>query len=551
MDFKKVRMKKKNKNSKVLTRGLRVFWATYSVPGDAARRSAKWYIEFQFDGKPRRVPGFTDLQQTEQLAHQIHRLAMCQESHTQIDQTLAGWIEAMSPSLRARLVRMGVLDGLRLSAHRPLSEHLLEWKQTLLAKGNTEAYAAVRCARVSSVFSGCGFTFWPDLASSGSASTIQSFLGGRRKLKRGKAGGIGGKSINYYTAAVKSFTHWMVKDNRARVDPMHHLKGVHDAESDTNHERRALCIDELTTLLKTTDAQGVERHGMSALERVLLYRFQFETGLRSKQTRSLTVSSFSFGADRASVTAAARYVKRRKAHTQILTPILAADLQETFRTKSPAALAFAMPDPYRVIKMYKADLTAARDAWIVEAPEGKLRSDRLSGDFLSYRDRHGLVADFYSLRHAHGTALANVGVPTHDIQASMHHTTVKTTQRYIHSTANAVSTALATLPNIAPDRRLAIGMDGKETEVNDFLPSSLPCQGAHNVPMLRSVAQEQYENSVQPSNEKPPENPGVSFNLAENQADSLEWAEPGLNRRHMDFQSIALPAELSAPANRK
>src|SRR2546430_12406240 len=25
-----------------------------------------------------------------------------------------------------------------------------------------------------------------------------------------------------------------------------------------------------------------------------------------------------------------------------------------------------------------------------------------------------------------------------------------------------------------------------------------------------------------------------------------EWAEPGSNRRHMDFQSIALPAELSA-----
>src|SRR5947209_20428650 len=27
-----------------------------------------------------------------------------------------------------------------------------------------------------------------------------------------------------------------------------------------------------------------------------------------------------------------------------------------------------------------------------------------------------------------------------------------------------------------------------------------------------------------------------------------EWAEPGSNRRHMDFQSIALPAELSARA---
>ena len=133
----------------------------------------------------------------------------------------------------------------------------------------------------------------------------------------------------------------------------------------------------------------------------------------------------------------------------------------------------------------------------------------------------------------------------------MHHTTAKTTQRYIHSTANAVSTALATLPNIAPDRQRAIGADGKSTEGNNFLPSSLPCQGAQNASMLRSAAHEQGGNDVQASNEKPPENPGVSFNLAENQGDSLEWAEPGLNRRHMDFQSIALPAELSAPADRK
>ena len=90
---------------------------------------------------------------------------------------------------------------------------------------------------------------------------------------------------------------------------------------------------------------------------------------------------------------------------------LMADLQEAFRTKFPAALAFAMPGPCRVIEMYKADLTAAREAWIVQAPAGPLRIDRQKGDFLSYRDHHGLVADFYSLRHAHGTAVANAGVP--------------------------------------------------------------------------------------------------------------------------------------------
>ena len=60
---------------------------------------------------------------------------------------------------------------------------------------------------------------------------------------------------------------------------------------------------------------------------------------------------------------------------------------------------------------------------------------------------------------------------------------------------------------------------------------------------LDGLGQAATRNGVPPSNEKPPEKPGVSFNLAENQGDSLEWAEPGLNRRHMDFQSIAANAQ--------
>jgi hypothetical protein len=37
---------------------------------------------------------------------------------------------------------------------------------------------------------------------------------------------------------------------------------------------------------------------------------------------------------------------------------------------------------------------------------------------------------------------------------------------------------------------------------------------------------------------------GIEFALLKLQIKILQWSGPGLNRRHMDFQSIALPTEL-------
>ena len=64
---------------------------------------------------------------------------------------------------------------------------------------------------------------------------------------------------------------------------------------------RALSIDEMKWLLSTT-AAGEDRQGLTGDERALLYRFAFETGIRPKQIRSLTVADFDLKADPPSVT---------------------------------------------------------------------------------------------------------------------------------------------------------------------------------------------------------------------------------------------------------
>ena len=54
-----------------------------------------------------------------------------------------------------------------------------------------------------------------------------------------------------------------------------------------------------------------------------------------------------------------------------------------------------------------------------------------------------------------------------------------------------------------------------------------------------------------PERERFTKSPGHPANkrwkAAKNRCLKEKWTEPGSNRRHMDFQSIALPTELSVP----
>jgi integrase len=103
------------------------------------------------------------------------------------------------------------------------------------------------------------------------------------------------RSNAYLTAAV-AFCNWVVERRWARESPLRGLKKLNPAE-DQRHTRRALAVEELRTLLRTT-AAGPERHGMSGPERYLLYRTAIETGLRAGEIRRLRKSDFDFGPHR-------------------------------------------------------------------------------------------------------------------------------------------------------------------------------------------------------------------------------------------------------------
>ncbi len=78
-----------------------------------------------------------------------------------------------------------------------------------------------------------------------------------------------------------------------------------------------------------------------------------------------------------------------------------------------------------VIRTFRIDLAAAREAWIEEAdddPEER-RPREKDRDFLAYEDSDGRFLDFHALRVTFGTSLARAGVRLQMAQRLMRHST--------------------------------------------------------------------------------------------------------------------------------
>ncbi len=364
------------------------------------KQSAKWYVKYRdADGIVRCIPGYADKEATKQLeARLVKEAALSQE---------------------------GVVDRYKAHRTRPLKQHLEEFRQSLLAKGNTAKHAELTFSRAKSVMEGCRFATWSEI----SASRVQQYLSGLRQGSKG----LSAQTSNFYLQATKQFCRWMVQDQRAAESPLSHLKCV-NVRTDRRHDRISFEVDEIRRLL-TVAAGEPERFGMSGRERALLYRVAVETGLRRKELRMLKVSSFDF--ETRTVNVAAAYSKRRREDTLPLRAETCTALQAFFTGKMSVAKAFG--GRYRQLtdktaKMIRADLAAAG---------------------IPYTDDQNRYRDFHALRHTTGSWLAANGVHPKIAQAIMRHSTIDLTMsRYTHILRGQEAEAVAKLPDLSmPDRQ--------------------------------------------------------------------------------------------------
>jgi integrase len=435
---------------------MRVYKSTYTDVGGKRREPPKWYVEFRDHMETiRRLAAFTHLDQSEELGRKLVRLAGYRISGEQPDPVIARWIETIPPRMRSKLMSWGLLDARQVAAGRSLAEHLVDFETALKAKGNTTAYVKMMVARVRRVTTGCGFKYWSDI----SASRVQAFLAELRTGTKAGERGISAQTHNFYLAAFKGFCRWMHRDRRAAESPAEHLQGI-NVRTDRRHDRRALAIEEMIWLLDTT-ASGPDRGKVSGADRSLLYRFAAETGLRSSELRSLTVSSFNLGSKPPRVKLAAGYSKHRKEDVQILKQDTAAVLKQHLANKLPSTPALRMPSKVYLPRVLRKDLAAARERWLTTAPDAATRAEMEATDFLCYTDHAGRFADFHAFRHVTGSFLAAAGVSPKVAQSLMRHSDYKLTMNtYSHAFREDESDAIERLPDLSRRPKMPKKGDG-------------------------------------------------------------------------------------------
>ena len=494
---------------------MKLFHQPYKDRKGKTRQSANWYFDLtDHRGIVRRFPGFTDKGATDELRRRIQKLIECRVAGASLDAEMAKWMETVPTTLRNRLLKYGLIDSQSVASAKPLlcrickssgcqpesgepcacnGEHLSVFRASLLHKGTSIEHADLITARVRNILEGCGFTHYGEI----SASRVMEYLADLRKVTPANGDtpakpGISVQTSNFYLQSVKQFGRFMVKDGRARENPVAHLDGL-NVKIDRRHDRRNLTVTELTNLLTTTLA-GPVRHKLTGRRRVMLYRVAMETGLRRKELRTLTPGSFDFEVTTPTVYVEAGRSKNGKTTVLPIRPEMAKELREWFRAAGIGPADALWPDlTNHTAKMLKADLEATGIAYVDDA---------------------GLFADFHALRHSFISMLAAGNVHPKLAQRLARHSDINLTMmRYSHTLLADEATALDALPHFPsafdkPTTLQATGTDGRAVE--SVLQDGLQEQAAQTGISIHRVAPSRGVKGATTEQTKTPRNPAIA-----------------------------------------
>jgi len=396
---------------------MRTFKPTYRNAQGRQKKVRRWWVELRDHNRiVRRFPAYSDRRQSEFLGRNIETLVALRANQTLPSGDVARWLEGISPKLREKLTSADIIDKRRAAAGKKLLDHLGDFEQSLLAKGNTKHHVELTRYRVEKLLDDCGFQTWTDI----------NPLAVEQSLKRFRDAGLSKKTSNYYLRSIKQFCSWMVSNQLASESPLRSLGYAKVEKTELRVQRRSLEVAEIQKLLAVTGSCE-DRYGMTGRERRLLYKLAIETGLRSNELRSLQVGSFDL--DELTVTVAAGYSKNRREAVLPLRRDTAKELKMMLANKTPQTEAFRLPEKWQMAAMLRADVTDAKVSC-----EG---------------------VDFHSLRHTTGSLLAASGVHPKVAQTILRHSTIGLTMDiYTHRLCGQEAAAVEGLPALTkPDEK--------------------------------------------------------------------------------------------------
>ena len=288
----------------------------------------------------------------------------------------------------------------------------------------------------------------------------------------------------------------MVDENRASANP---IAKVRHLEVEEREHRRALDPDEAVYLFAAAEAgepmTGRDRSGnvrweMTGPARAALYRLACETELRRGAFERLEVGDIDTGPDPQVVVRGAPNTKEKRRRTIPLRRSTADMLHQYLADKLPAGKAFDMPAKWETANTLRADLEAARGAWIAEGATAEDRAKRARSDFLAPVDAEGRRLDFHALRTTCASWLDQVGVPPSVAKRVTGHSSEKILKDSYHRpTQRATRRAIDSLPLL---EMRATGTDDANT---DHQPKSQ--QRAHETVQARATRRDETDDSPQ------------------------------------------------------
>ncbi len=381
----------------------------------------------------------------------------------------------------------GDFDPFEEHRKRPLSEHLADYRKYLAAKSGTSGHVKKTIRMIEKLLADCNVKRMPEL----NASAVASHLADARRA------GLGVATSNHRLGACKSFTRWLVRKRRAALDPLAHLSRL-NPRTDVRRERRELSAAEFDFLVAVTRESETEFRDLTGRDRATLYVVAANTGLRAAELASLTAASLNLEADQPTITVEAAYSKHRRRDVLPLRADLAGLLcpfvadshakadgkpqnrrgrradQDSKAGQEEAAAGLLWPGSWakRSAKMLRADMEAAKAAWIKKGATDREKAERAESDFLVYIDESGRVFDFHALRHQFISNLARAGASPKEAQTLARHSTITLTMdRYTHLGIVDLSAALDRLPKLPGSDALAAESNRQlATGTNDARP---------------------------------------------------------------------------------
>lgn len=412
-----------------------------------------------------------------------------------LDESLLTFINAQPLTIRTKLAEWGLLDKQQVAAGVLLATvtrkkapggkesitvtggHLLDYKASLDAQQLAPMHILQVVNQCVRLCEGARFRYPADVDS----VRLDAFLLSLQKQ------GLSAWTLKTYLTAFRSFCNWLTLKGRLPTGVMDQLKQLVSLNPDADRRRirRAMTEAEIEALIPAA-MSGKKHHGLTGLERTLVYRLALETGLRWNEIVTLTRSNFHLD-EKPYVSLGAADAKNGKDDVLPVSPELAGDLAAYFR-KNPARLlakAFAGIWQKKGADMLEKDLNAAG---------------------ISAVDETGEVLDFHSLRHTCGTRLARAGVSPQIAVRIMRHSSMDLTLKYYtHLALEDERGAIEKLPAIRSSATTFPSLPASTGEIADTKTDTNVCPNRvrlrHRVSLLgRNDSQTNMHISVKKKN---------------------------------------------------